>query len=140
MNFFRRNDTVNTILAKFISFISVLAAIVLLFFISSTTPVTAGPLGILVVFVCIYVVALGTVTFSLWGLNKVIVRLLKPFTVRRPMQVMSLQRAYYFSSILALAPVMLIGMQSVSVVGTYEVGLIGLFVIIGCIYIAKRTA
>lgn len=127
-------------LAKFISSISVAAAIVLLFFVTTTTPVTAGPLGILAVFICLYVVALGALTFLFWGLHRIIVRLLKPFTVRRPMQAMSLQRAYYFSSVLALAPVMLIGMQSVGTVSVYEVGLVGLFAIIGCIYIAKRTA
>lgn len=127
-------------LAKFISSITVVAAIVLLFFVTTTTPVTAGPLGILAVFICLYVVVLGALTFLFWGLHRIIVRLLRPFTARRPMQAMSLHRAYYFSSVLALAPVMLIGMQSVGTVSVYEVGLVGLFAIIGCIYIAKRTA
>jgi len=34
---------------------------------------------------------------------------------------------------------MLIGMQSVGGIGVYELGLVVLFVAIGCVYIAKRS-
>lgn len=126
-------------LGRFISSMSIIAAIVLLFFVSTTTPATAGPLGILIVFICLYVVVFGSLTFFLWGVHRIIVKLLKPFTVRRPMQPLSLQRSYYYSSVLALAPVMLIGMQSVGALTIYEVGLVAIFATIGCVYIAKRT-
>ncbi|MDB5165118.1 MAG: rane protein of unknown function [Candidatus Saccharibacteria bacterium] len=56
------------------------------------------------------------------------------------MQPMPLSRAYYFSSVVSLSPVMLVGMQSVGGIGVYECGLVALFTIIGCVYIAKRTA
>ena len=126
-------------LARFISIMSITAAIVLLFFVSVTTPATAGPLGILIVFICLYVVVFGSLTFFLWGVHRTIVKLLKPFTVRRPVQSLTLQRSYYYSSVLALAPVMLIGMQSVGPLTIYEVGLVTFFAVIGCVYIAKRT-
>lgn len=127
-------------LARFISSMSIVAAIVLLFFVSTTTPATAGPLGILIVFICLYGVVFGSLTFFLWGIHRIIVKLLGPFTVRRPMQPLSLQRSYYYSSVIALAPVMLIGMQSVGALTIYEVGLVTIFAIIGCVYIAKRTS
>ena len=127
-------------LARIISTGGIVAAGVLLFFVTTTTPVQAGPLGILVVFLCLYTLLFSLLTFLIWGVQRIIVKILSPFTVRRPMQQMSLTRAYYFSSVLALAPVMLIGMQSVGSVGLYEVSLVVLFTAIGCIYIAKRTA
>lgn len=127
-------------LARAISIIGIVATGVLLFFVSTATPSQAGPLGILVVFLCLYGMLFSGATFLLWGVQRVVVKLLSPFTVRKPMQALSLSRAYYFASILSLAPVMLIGMQSVGTIGIYEVGLVALFTIIGCIYIAKRTA
>ena len=54
------------------------------------------------------------------------------------MQPLSFRRSYYFSTVLAAAPVMLIGLQSVGSVGIYEFILVMLFVVIGCVYIAKR--
>ena len=40
---------------------------------------------------------------------------------------------------MALAPVMIIGMQSVGEVGLYELSLVVVFLVIACVYIAKRT-
>jgi hypothetical protein len=58
--------------------------------------------------------------------------------LRRPMKTLSFRRSYYYSTILAAAPVMLIGLQSVGSVGVYEVILILVFVVIGCVYVTKR--
>lgn len=60
------------------------------------------------------------------------------FSLRRPMRPMPFRRAYYFSTILAAAPVMLIGLQSVGAIGIYEFILVIIFEVIGCVYIAKR--
>ncbi len=127
-------------LARVISTGGIIAAALLLFFVTTTTPSRAGPLGILVVFLCLYVMLFSALTFLIWGIQRIIVKLLSPFTIRRPMQPIRLSRAYYFSSVVSLGPVMLIGMQSVGGVGIYECGLVALFTIIGCVYIAKRTA
>ena len=53
-------------------------------------------------------------------------------------QPLTYKRAYYFSTVIAAAPVMLIGLQSVGGIGVYEVLLIVLFTAVGCIYISKR--
>jgi len=57
---------------------------------------------------------------------------------RRPLQPMAFRRAYYFSTVLAAAPVMLIGLQSVQSVGVYELLLVGIFEIVACVYVSKR--
>lgn len=126
-------------LKRVISFGTVLSVVLLTAMLYMTTPVEAGPLGILFVFILMYASALGILTFSLFGTTKVVAKLSRSFTVRRPLQALSFQRSYYFASVLALVPVMFIGMQSVGRVGVYEIILILLFATISCVYIAKRT-
>lgn len=58
--------------------------------------------------------------------------------VRKPLRPMLFRRAYYFSTVLAAAPVMLIGLQSVQSVGFYEILLVVIFELVACIYISRR--
>lgn len=126
-------------LPKVIS-ISVGVAIVLLAVIlQTTTPTVIGPLGILFVFILIYIVALGVLTFLLRFASRLLAKATRSLTVRRPMRELTVGRSYYFSSILALGPVMLVGMQSVGEVGIYDMLLLVVFITISCIYIAKRS-
>lgn len=127
-------------LKKVIGFGTIIAVTLLTVMLYMTTPVEAGPLGILFVFILMYMSALGMLTFLLFGVSRVIAKLSRSFTVRRPLEVLSFQRSYYFASVLALVPVMFIGMQSVGKVGIYEIILILIFTTISCVYIAKRTA
>jgi hypothetical protein len=121
--------------------ISVVVAITLLSVVLHTTqPSTIGPLGILIVFILMYVSVLGVLTFLLYFSSRIISRFSASFTVKKPVRPLTLIRSYYFSSVLALAPVMFIGMQSVAEVEVYDLLLIALFVVIACIYISKRTS
>jgi hypothetical protein len=120
--------------------LSMVAAMVLLAIVLQTTaPATIGPLGILLVFILLYVSVLGVLTFLLFGVGKIITKVILSFTPKKSEHDFSLRRAYYYSSVLALAPVLFIGMQSVGEVSIYDVLLVSTFVIIACIYIAKRT-
>lgn len=121
--------------------ISMVGAIVLLaVLLQTTTPATIGPLGILFVFILLYVSVLGVLTFLLFGCSRIVTKLASSIIVRKStMKSLSLGRSYYYSSVLALAPVLFIGMQSVGEVSVYDVVLVVLFVVIACIYIAKRT-
>jgi hypothetical protein len=87
-----------------------------------------------------YVSVLCVLTFVLFAVSTLLARVSASMTVKRPLQSLSLGKAYYFASVIALAPVMLIGMQSVGEVSFYEVLLIILFIAISCVYIAKRSA
>lgn len=104
----------------------------------TTTPATAGPFGLLLIFISAYLAALGLISFFLFGMSRIAAYVSSGFALRKPLQVMKFRRAYYFSTILAAAPVMLIGLQSVGAIGVYEVALVILFVVIGCVYISKR--
>jgi len=69
----------------------------------------------------------------------VIAHLSTALIARKPFEVLTLKRSYYFSTIIAAAPIMLIGLQSVGSVNIYEVLLVVIFVFIGCLYISKRV-
>lgn len=119
---------------------SIVAAIALLaILLETTTPATIGPIGILLVFILMYLSALGVLTFLLFAGSRIVARVGAFFAVRQPIQPLSFGRSYYYSSIVALAPVLFIGMQSVGEVSLYDIFLVIIFVVIGCIFIAKKT-
>lgn len=127
-------------LGKVIAISAVVATLALVLLLSVTEPARIGPLGILIVFVLMYVSALGVLTLFLYGGSRIVGRIVSSFVIKKPARPLSLHRSYYFSSVIALAPIMIIGMQSVGGVGIYELLLITLFEVIACIYIAKRTS
>jgi hypothetical protein len=105
----------------------------------TTTPATAGPLGLLVIFISAYLTSLGVMSFFLYGASRLFATFFAGFATKKPLRPLTLRKAYYYATIVATAPVMLVGLQSVGAVGIYEVGLVILFVVIGCVYISRRT-
>ena len=115
---------------------SIAAAVLLAIVLQTTTPATIHPLGIVLVFVLCYVVILGLLTYLLAGIAAALRRWL-PEAQRRAVT-LSFRRCYYFGSVLALAPVLLIGARSVGRGGWYELALVFAFEAIACFYVAKR--
>lgn len=107
---------------------------------NTTNPSTAGPLGVLAIFVLMYMLVLGALTFLLVVGSRVWARVATGMATARPVQPLDLRHSYYFASILALAPIMILAMNSVGEVGVYDVLLVALFTTIATIYVAKRSA
>ncbi|MGB4761756.1 MAG: hypothetical protein WBP12_00170 [Candidatus Saccharimonas sp.] len=119
-------------LEKVLAVSTLVATVLLLAFLQVTSPATIHPLGILFVFLLLYMLALGVLTFFIATSTRV----LTVFRLRgEPMPV---RRSYFYASVLALAPVMLLCMQSIGRIGVYEIALVILFEAIACFYIAKR--
>jgi hypothetical protein len=113
----------------------------LVFSLFVTRPSDVGASGILLVFVLMYISILGMLTLLIFCVGKTVVKISTMFVVvSRPITPMTLRRSYYYSSVVALAPVMLIGMQSVGEVGFYDLILIFIFVVVACIYVSKRIS
>jgi hypothetical protein len=125
-------------LQRVIAIITVVSLCLLTLMLVTTTPASAGPFGLLLIFITAYLTCLGLISFFLYGISRVIVYATAGFAMRRPMQAMSFRRSYYYSTVLAAAPVMLVGLQSVGAIGFYEFALVVVFEIIGCVYITKR--
>ena len=125
-------------LQRIIALITVVSLCLLALMLVLTTPASAGPFGLLVIFLSAYLASLGLISFFLYGITRIVTYASASFTVKRPLQPLSFRRSYYYSTVLAAAPVMLIGLQSVGSVGIYEFILVVLFEVIGCVYITKR--
>lgn len=133
-------DIVTGMLPRIIAIASLSGLVVLLSLLMLTTPATAGPFGLLMIFISAYLSFVGMISFFLFGANRLVVSLGSQFAVKRPLQPMSFRRAYYYSTMLAMAPVMLIGLQSVGSIGPYEMLLVVVFEVIACIYISRRMS
>lgn len=118
--------------------IGLASAGLLLILLNLTTPSTVGAGGVLAIFFLGYIVTLVVVTFGLWGTTKVLFKFAGETRFLRTTRRLSLVRSYYYATVIAFAPVLLVSLQSVGGVGIYEVGLVALFVVLGCIYIARR--
>jgi hypothetical protein len=118
---------------------TLIAFIILVIVLQTTNPSTVGPLGLLAVFFLLYVIFLGAVTELVWVGSKVISWLSRRLRTRRPIHSMPLTRAYYYSTVLALGPVMVLAMQSIGSLGVYELVLIALFLGVGTLYVSRRA-
>jgi hypothetical protein len=125
-------------LPRAIATVSIASLCVLIMVLTFTSPSTTGPFGLLLLFISAYLTFVGLISFFLFGINRLIVMVSSGMTLRKPIRPMDFRRAYYFSTVLAAAPVMLIGLQSVQSVGMYEILLVLIFEIVACIYISRR--
>ncbi len=127
-------------LARILIITGLVSAGLLLILITTSTPATAGAFGILAIFLLGYTVTLSLLTFFIWATAKLVNKIGHEIHVLRKSYVVSLKKSYYYSSIIALGPVLIISLQSVGGIGIYELSLVGIFILLGCIYVARRTA
>lgn len=113
-------------------FVSLIAAILLLAMLNLVPPSDVGPLGVLVFFTLFYMVCLGVMVLGcriFFGLRQ---------RIQKRKMVGSTKKSYYYGSILAFAPLMLVFMRSSGELGWMEVGLVIFFVVLSCFYVSKR--
>ena len=134
------NGIVHIEMIKILTAIATLVSFCLLIFLlNTTTPVTAGPFGILAIFVFAYLILFVVIAYFLYVISRLIARLSISLISRRPFEPLTLKRSFYYSSIISAAPIMIVGIQSVGSIGVYELLLIAIFVSIGCLYISKKV-
>lgn len=127
-------------LAKILLFVGLVSAGLLLIIVTTVPPSKAGALGILGVFLLAYITLICFLTFAIWFSGLLLRRLAKRTRLLRKPYEFSLKRSYYYSTVISLVPVILVGMQSVGGVGPYELLLVGLFLFLGCLYVSRRSS
>jgi len=125
-------------LARLLILFGLASAGLLFIIMTSISPTSAGAFGILSVFILSYICILSCTTFILFAVSKFMHRLSRDVQGAHRNLSLNLKSAYYYSSVISLAPVIIISMQSVGGVGIYEMGLILLFVALGCVYVSRR--
>ena len=123
------------LLITIVTFFSICLLAVLL---NVTTPLTAGPFGILIIFIFAYVSLVGIFAYLLRATSLVIARISATLAPRKPIEELTFRRSYYYSTVVASGPIMLIGLSSVGSISVYEILLVIIFIIIGCLYVSKR--
>ena len=122
-----------------ITIATVSSVVVLASLLIFTSPAQAGPFGLLLLFISSYLTFTTLIAGILYGFRKLMIATLSGMPRSVPMQPLPFRRAYHFAVPLAAAPVMLIGLQSVSPIGLREFILVALFEIVACIYVSKRV-
>lgn len=117
----------------FMYFVPILALFALVFLLNYTSPSSAGPISILAVFVLIYIVVFGALALLLRSVNALlrIVRIGKSFEMRK---------WYYVLSVVALAPVLLVALNTLGQLGILELVLVVMLVCLGCFYVIRRSS
>ena len=126
-------------LAKLLAIIGLVSAGLLLIVFTTTTPASAGAFGMLAVFLLSYIAVLSAMTFIVWFIARLIDKMSRDFKIVKKSRPMTFKKAYYFSTIISLGPIIFISLQTVGTVSVYEFGLILLFIILGYIYVSRRT-
>jgi len=125
-------------LPRIIATLSLASLCLLSAMLTFTTPASAGPFGLLVIFVTAYLTFIGLISFFLFGISHLITTVSTGMTVRKPITAMPFRRAYYFSTVLAAAPVMILALQSVRSIDVYELLLVIIFEVVACVYVSRR--
>ncbi len=123
-----------------ISIASVASLCLLVSLLNITTPTSAGPFGILAIFLFLFIFIFGVSSLFIFCLSYLLSHLSGVMVLKRPLHAISFRRASYYATIMATAVVMLVGLQSVGKVGIYEYILVTIFIFIGCIYIHKKVS
>lgn len=119
--------------------LAIMAAIGGLLLLQMTSPSEAGPIGVLAIFICLYIVIVAIVYLLLMAASTLVRLVVKENQkVRRLAQWRSVS-AYYYASVLGLAPVILLGFQSVGAISWFDATLVVILTTLGCFYISKRN-
>ena len=128
-------------ISKIIFSLSTLSGVGLFLMLTQTSPNKVGPLGILILFMMVYLVFLGVISFFLYGSYRVFSIAVVYFRKGQPVVQKEVKTPGFFlkySAALAFAPISLIAKQSTGGVGIFEILLLTIIEIIAIIYISKR--
>lgn len=127
-------------LIRMLVLIGLVSTGLLLWLMYSAPPSSVGAVGVLAVFFLGYVAILSFLTLLIWSGVSLIRKFMGKSKIARRLASFGLKDAYYYSTVIALAPVIVISLKSVGGISPYGLLLVLLFVILGCLYVTKRTA
>ena len=103
-----------------------------------TTPADIHPLGILILFAALFVLAFVMLVFLLTLFDRLLKWIMR-WVFARSVKPLPMKKVYLYSSVLALAPIILLAIRSIGENNGYGVVLVVLFEIIACFYISKMS-
>lgn len=124
---------------KYISLMLLLVFVILLYVFFYTDPSNVGPVGILSVFVLIYLICLILLSFIILFIIKFTNKLRRHFGFKDSGNSPNLYNSFLYGSVVALGLVVLLGRNSLGSIGLFEYILVVAFVFIGCFFVKKQV-
>lgn len=118
--------------------IGIVSAVLALLLVMLTTPRIVGPLGVLAFFVLVYIATVSLVYLTFRSAVGMVRKILTKGRWLMRAEGVSNMKLYYYSSVLGLAPVILMGMRSVGEIGVGEILLLVIFEVLAIFYISRR--
>ena len=125
-------------LKKVLAIASVLSGVLLILFLMFTTPTSVGPFGILAFFLLLYIILLELATLIISFISFLLVSFTKRRPLKHPFTRIDPRRAYYYGSVVALAPILLFASFSFGRIKILDFFLVILFTGLACFLISKR--
>ena len=113
---------------RIIAILSIIGLAVLTIMLIFTSPTEIGPLGVLLFFTTVYIVAFGLITLLIQTFNHFA---FKKSTLRN--------KDYLYSAVLAFGPIMLLMARSFGAVNLWTLSLITIFLFLAEFLVAKRV-
>lgn len=115
------------------------AVVGLAIFFSRTDPSSVGPVGILGVFVTIYLICLDLIFLLVHGGLRVLGALLAKARLAHPKAWrVGVRKAYYIASVVAFGPVFLLAVSTLGQLQVRDVALVVIFLALAVVYVLKR--
>src|SRR5690349_5049100 len=92
--------------------------LLLIIFLNSTNPLQTGPLGVLAVFILLYLLIFSALCVIFRTVSSIVRMVLKP------QRMIALRKGYYLMSVVSLAPVLLVALNTLGRLDVLEIVLI----------------
>lgn len=125
--------------SRLLAVLGIVSFIGLIYVVNTTTPSNGGAMTVLSVFVLSYVALVSALTFFIFWTNFLIRKVFYSEQAERYKKSISFRHSYYYASVFAMAPVILISLKSVGKSGLIEWVLVAFFLILGCVYVSRQT-
>ena len=104
----------------------------------NTDPSKIGPLGILTVFVLLYIITLSLFSYLIFFASNILSRVRVQFGLKG-VEDWTFMKCSLFGSIVAIGPIVILGISSLGSISIYEIILVVLFLVISCFFVSKKV-
>jgi len=126
------------VMHKYVISLTLISIVLVSLMLFNTDPSKIGPLGILAVFVLLYVITLSIVSYIIFISSGLFSSIRVHFGLKR-IERWNFTKCYLFGSVIAIGPIVILGISSLGSVSFYEIILVLLFLVISCFFVSKKV-
>lgn len=123
---------------KYVLLVTSISIVIFSLILINTDPSKIGPLGILAVFVLLYIITLSLFSYLIFFASNIMSRVRVHFGLKG-IEGWTFIKCYLFGSVVAIGPIVILGISSLGSVSIYEIILVVLFLVISCFFVSKKV-